>query len=364
MRTVKMPTTIDLALRALVFGAVLLTPMDGSVLSSAGTGASMFGYTGEVTDNTGLVYLRARYLSTSIGRFISKDVWPGNYHRPQSLNPWQYVEGKPINLADPSGRIPRLGGVCPNPSGNPYEEVPPYAPGDLIDRRNRMYIYCGEFALTAYQFISREDQYDSSQTRVALGTSYSPSALFVEDVRLNGTGRTASPAFLPVCFGGYFTNVQYTTGPNSEPAFRFDCRKGKEYNVAPYPLGDMYRAAADDLVRLKLNSEVDLPEMCGEGRPCTGSYNPDLVIRDTGNAIRGLRLDIFAGEGPGLRSRDLNQSPSVAWGGQHRYLGITITWDGRSAIGPTPGYQRVPTEYEQFYRALYCDNTAPPGGPR
>ncbi len=46
------------------FGDVTLeksyTPF-GEVLSESGTGASVYGYTGEVTDPSGLVYLRARY---------------------------------------------------------------------------------------------------------------------------------------------------------------------------------------------------------------------------------------------------------------------------------------------------------------
>jgi hypothetical protein len=51
-----------------------------------------------------LIYLRARYLDTSQGRFISKDTWPGDYNRPLSLNGWNYVEADPINGLDPSGR--------------------------------------------------------------------------------------------------------------------------------------------------------------------------------------------------------------------------------------------------------------------
>lgn len=75
----------------------------GDLLKSAGTGSSNYGFTGEWTDGTGLLNLRARYLNTGIGRFMSRDTWAGDYNRPLSLNRWNYVEGNPINYTDPSG---------------------------------------------------------------------------------------------------------------------------------------------------------------------------------------------------------------------------------------------------------------------
>ncbi len=76
----------------------------GEVIASTGTGESVYGYTGEVTDPSGLVYLRARYYEPTDGRFISKDIWSGDYFRTQSLNRWKYVEGNPVNYTDTSGR--------------------------------------------------------------------------------------------------------------------------------------------------------------------------------------------------------------------------------------------------------------------
>jgi len=75
----------------------------GDVLTTSGTDSSIYGYTNEYTDATGLLYLRARYLNTGIGRFITRDTWGGDYQRPLSLNKWNYVEGNPINYTDPSG---------------------------------------------------------------------------------------------------------------------------------------------------------------------------------------------------------------------------------------------------------------------
>lgn len=74
----------------------------GEVLSGGRVGTA-YGYTGEWTDATGLVHLRARYHAPWQGRFITRDVWPGDYQRPLSLNRWNYVQGNPINYIDPSG---------------------------------------------------------------------------------------------------------------------------------------------------------------------------------------------------------------------------------------------------------------------
>ncbi len=65
------------------------------------------GFTGEWNDaNVGLMYLRARWLNVSAGRFTQQDLWNGMYTRPQSLNKWAYVVGNPIKYTDPSGRVP------------------------------------------------------------------------------------------------------------------------------------------------------------------------------------------------------------------------------------------------------------------
>lgn len=42
----------------------------GETLSSAGNGSSPFAFTGEQTDVSGMMYLRARYYSNGTGRFL------------------------------------------------------------------------------------------------------------------------------------------------------------------------------------------------------------------------------------------------------------------------------------------------------
>jgi RHS repeat-associated protein len=76
----------------------------GNVMSSAGSGASSYTFTGKWQDATNLIFLRARFYSPAQGRFIQHDSWPGDYNRPQTRNGWAYVEGNPINRTDPSGQ--------------------------------------------------------------------------------------------------------------------------------------------------------------------------------------------------------------------------------------------------------------------
>ena len=75
----------------------------GEVLYSAGDAISSYGFTGEMTDVSGLVYLRSRYYAPETGRFTTRDTWSGDYIRPLSLNRWGYVEGNPVNYVDPMG---------------------------------------------------------------------------------------------------------------------------------------------------------------------------------------------------------------------------------------------------------------------
>jgi RHS repeat-associated protein len=69
----------------------------GAPLSSAGLAESVYGFTGEQADPTGLVYLRARYYSPGSKQFLSHDAWPG------MTNGFNYADVNPINRADPTG---------------------------------------------------------------------------------------------------------------------------------------------------------------------------------------------------------------------------------------------------------------------
>jgi RHS repeat-associated protein len=75
----------------------------GSLLNSSGSGNSIYGFTGEERDTTGLIFLRVRYMQPGLGIFLARDPWSGDVLQPGSMNGFDYVEGNPINLSDPTG---------------------------------------------------------------------------------------------------------------------------------------------------------------------------------------------------------------------------------------------------------------------
>jgi RHS repeat-associated protein len=80
----------------------------GKVLSNLGDAVTSYGFTGEMRDPSGLIFLRARYLNPSVGRFVTRDTWGGIYRDPLSLNRWMYSSGNPVTYVDPSGMSPTV----------------------------------------------------------------------------------------------------------------------------------------------------------------------------------------------------------------------------------------------------------------
>jgi RHS repeat-associated protein len=78
----------------------------GEVMNSAGTTNTAYGFTGEWTDSTGMVYLRARYYDPTMSRFMTRDTWGGDRDQPMTYNEWLYVLANPINYTDPFGFTP------------------------------------------------------------------------------------------------------------------------------------------------------------------------------------------------------------------------------------------------------------------
>ena len=77
----------------------------GRLLNSVGSTLNLYLFAGEQLAGLGdeLYYLRARYLDSSTGRFLSRDPWPSDRTRPLTHNRYSYVENNSVNLIDPSG---------------------------------------------------------------------------------------------------------------------------------------------------------------------------------------------------------------------------------------------------------------------
>jgi len=75
----------------------------GGALDIAKNGATIntshLGFTGALTDESGLVDLNARVYSPSLGDFLSADPLEGTAANPPSYNEYGYVQGNPVNDA-------------------------------------------------------------------------------------------------------------------------------------------------------------------------------------------------------------------------------------------------------------------------
>jgi RHS repeat-associated protein len=83
-----------------VVGAYSYDPY-GRVVTHTGSVTTALGYTGEYTDPTGLLYLRARYYDPATGQMLTIDPYVDQTHAR-----YAYANDDPTDQVDPSGRVP------------------------------------------------------------------------------------------------------------------------------------------------------------------------------------------------------------------------------------------------------------------
>ena len=76
----------------------------GQLLSADETVANPYRYASYRYDAaTGLSYCWNRYYAPELGRFLTRDIYPGELSDPVTMNPYLYCGGDPVNAVDPSG---------------------------------------------------------------------------------------------------------------------------------------------------------------------------------------------------------------------------------------------------------------------
>lgn len=112
----------------------------GGLQSMVGSSVNTFMFTGQRTDEeTGLLYLRARYYGAELGRFLTIDPVAGTDWDSQTVNRYVYVRNNPVLYVDPTGTIYVYcsvgGGVAPGVVGSAQVAVyidPITGEGELV----------------------------------------------------------------------------------------------------------------------------------------------------------------------------------------------------------------------------------------
>ncbi len=81
----------------------------GNETTKSGATDNTYGFQGEEKDETGLYYLRARYMDPSTGTFTSMDTYGGSLSDPMSLHKYLFANSNPVKYCDPSGHSATLG---------------------------------------------------------------------------------------------------------------------------------------------------------------------------------------------------------------------------------------------------------------
>jgi RHS repeat-associated protein len=84
----------------------------GAAVSASAQVANDRGYGGHATDDTGLVYMNARYYDPQLGRFLSPDNFVPASESSQALNRYAYVYNNPISNTDPTGHLPVVAAIA------------------------------------------------------------------------------------------------------------------------------------------------------------------------------------------------------------------------------------------------------------
>lgn len=83
----------------------------GNETAKTGSTDNSYGFQGEEKDETGLYYLRARYMDPTTGTFTSMDTYGGSFSDPMSLHKYMFANSNPVAYCDPGGHEASLQGM-------------------------------------------------------------------------------------------------------------------------------------------------------------------------------------------------------------------------------------------------------------
>src|SRR5438477_9485936 len=78
----------------------------GKISQATAAAPTYLGYSDQMGDPSGLVYMRARWYDPSSAKFLTRDPVYGNPVAPSSLNPFTYADARPMLLNDRTGMCP------------------------------------------------------------------------------------------------------------------------------------------------------------------------------------------------------------------------------------------------------------------
>jgi hypothetical protein len=155
------------------------------------------------------------------------------------------------------------------------------------------------------------------------GATFTANSVFVEDVRMNGTGMPMTE----VCQaqGNYVMN----------PDGNFYCGKGKPFTAG---IDDYQVVASGSALR-----EWDQIYVPGLENDSDSRGNADFVVRDSGTDVLKYQIDVFVGEGPGILSGHYDNVPSLQYTSyQHGTNGVSTfkDIDNVQKLGPLDLYEK------------------------
>ena len=123
----------------------------GNLTRRTGATETIFLYNGSygvITDGNGLLYMRARYYSPELRRFVNADILMGDINNSATLNRYAYVNGNPISNIDPFGM------AADDSRGGQYTT------NDWLDKAQKLVTNAFNWSVDTFKYLTAEGYLD------------------------------------------------------------------------------------------------------------------------------------------------------------------------------------------------------------